>query len=96
MQRGSQMAGKRPRQVSPLRTAMKGPRWQIETPAETSQHQAEEKITVTINAYLLKCSVCSGPLMPPLFQVWSVESISHVECSNMALHFFQKFFIYLE
>jgi hypothetical protein len=85
----AQMATKRPRQV--LTTACgrkKGPtpnvfahRGQAETAAATSQHRAE-KITVTIDADLLQCCVCCGPLTTPLFQVYILcaESISHAQC----------------
>ncbi|XP_066313970.1 uncharacterized protein [Miscanthus floridulus] len=77
--RMSKMGGKRPRQqVPPPRAATKGPRLQAETLAETSQHQAGAKITVAINANLLKCCVCFGPLTPPIFQCTK----GHVSCSR--------------
>ncbi|KXG32029.1 hypothetical protein SORBI_3003G092600 [Sorghum bicolor] len=77
--RMSKMGGKRPRQQVPLsRAPTKGPRLQDETLAEMSQHQAEEKITVTINANLLKCCVCFGPLTSPIFQCTK----GHVSCSG--------------
>lgn len=71
MQNSMHRGGKAPRQA--IRTppgTKKGLRQQAETQAETSQHQAKEKIAVTIDANLLQCCVCSSPLMPPLFQVW--------------------------
>jgi hypothetical protein len=54
------MAGKRPRHLLQPRVATKGPRQQAETQAETSQHQAEEKITVAIN--VTSCSVVYAPV----------------------------------
>ncbi|KAG0536847.1 hypothetical protein BDA96_03G097400 [Sorghum bicolor] len=72
------MGGKGPRQVLQASAATKGPRRLTEVPAETSQHQAMEKITATINANLLQCCVCSGPLTPPLFQCTK----GHVSCSR--------------
>ncbi|CAL4951143.1 unnamed protein product [Urochloa decumbens] len=78
------MGSKRPRQVfiTGCAVGVKGPqvfarRWQAETAATTSQHQ-EEKITVTIDANLLQCCVCSGPLTTPLFQCTK----GHISCSD--------------
>ena len=57
---------------------MKRPRGEDETQTVTSQHRAE-KITVDVDADLLQCCVCSGPLTAPLFHMCA-ESISHDQC----------------
>ncbi|RCV24429.1 hypothetical protein SETIT_5G083300v2 [Setaria italica] len=76
------MGSKRPRQVLITGCGRKGPavfapRGQAETAAATSQHRAE-KITVTLDADLLQCCVCSGPLTTPLFQCTK----GHISCSD--------------
>jgi E3 ubiquitin-protein ligase SIAH1 len=84
------MGGKRPRQQVPLsRAPTKGPRLQDETLAEMSQHQAEEKITVTINANLLKCCVCFGPLTSPIFQVWMCRN--NLSCPMLRYYYLAVF-----
>ncbi|KAJ1282842.1 hypothetical protein BS78_03G083000 [Paspalum vaginatum] len=57
--------------------SIKGRRVQAETAAATSQHRAEEKVTVAVDSDLLQCCVCSGPLTPPLFQCTK----GHISCS---------------
>ncbi|KAG2595988.1 hypothetical protein PVAP13_5KG123300 [Panicum virgatum] len=56
---------------------MKRPRGEDETQTVTSQHRAE-KITVDVDADLLQCCVCSGPLTAPLFQCTK----GHISCSD--------------
>ncbi|XP_062208797.1 E3 ubiquitin-protein ligase SINA-like 7 [Phragmites australis] len=48
-----------------------------EAAAATSHHD-KEKITVAIDAELLECGVCFGPLTPPLFQCTK----GHISCSE--------------
>jgi E3 ubiquitin-protein ligase SIAH1 len=64
------MGDKRPwPQVLRRLPGVKRTRGEDETETVTSQRRGE-KITVAVDADLLQCCVCSGPLTTPLFQVY--------------------------
>ncbi|RLN22754.1 E3 ubiquitin-protein ligase SINA-like 7 [Panicum miliaceum] len=72
------MGDKRPwPQVLRRLPGVKRTRGEDETETVTSQHRAE-KITVAVDADLLQCCVCSGPLTTPLFQCTK----GHISCSE--------------
>lgn len=84
--KNAQMGEKRPQHELIARCGVKrmeqvqvfAPRGHAETSAAASQHRAE-KIIVSVDADLLQCCVCSGPLTTPLFQVCKIK-IPNVQC----------------